>query len=91
MHEKLRCPLLNKDCIQEKCAWWVKTLVKNIQTGAMQESNNCVVMKQFEVALEGIHYAKGTQAAVEDSRNETVQRQDALLGMITRRAIATQE
>jgi len=94
MSKGLKCPLLKKPCIGEDCAWFTKSMKKNLQTQAMDQFNVCAMVMIPDMLLDVIKNTNGTQAAVEHSRNESVKRQDALLNMIDvgrRKALADSE
>lgn len=76
------CPLLKKDCIENKCMWWVEMIAKNVKTGEMETANNCAISKIPTLLVEELQNTRGIQASVESSRNETVARQEVLLHMI---------
>lgn len=76
------CPMLNKECVGSKCMWWVEMIVKNIQTGEMNNANDCAISKLPGLLVEGLRATNGVQASVESHRNENVKRQDVLLTMI---------
>jgi hypothetical protein len=63
--------------------WWAEMIVKNIKTGEFEPSNNCAVSKLPGLMVEMLRNTNGVQEAVESARNESVRRQDALLGIIT--------
>jgi len=73
------CPLLNKECIESKCAWWTTVQMKNIQTQEPYVENHCVVNTIGPMLIELIKNTGGVQKAIESGRNETVSRQDAFL------------
>lgn len=69
------CPLIKKDCVQLKCAWFTCLRGTNPSTGAEVDEWMCAVsalpMLQIEVAKE----ARQGAAATESFRNEMVQAQ----------------
>lgn len=85
----MKCPLLNKECIKEKCEWWTSVSMKNIQTQEHYQENKCVVHTIGPMLIELIKNTNGVQAAVESSRNETVIRQDAFLSLMNRGQLAS--
>lgn len=78
-----KCPLLNKECIEAKCMWWVEMVEKNINTGEIFPSNNCSMSKLPGLLVEVIRNTNGVQAAVESHRNENVVGQHELLNLLT--------
>ena len=69
------CPLIKKDCVQLKCAWFTCLRGTNPNTGAEVDEWVCAVaalpMLQIEVAKE----ARQGAAATESFRNEVVKAQ----------------
>jgi len=66
------CPLIKKDCVQLKCAWFVQLRGTNPTTGKEVDEWMCAVqalpMLQVEVAKE----VRQGAAATESFRNEVV-------------------
>lgn len=69
------CPLLKKDCVQLKCAWFMQLRGTNPNTGAEVDEWMCAItalpMLQVEVAKE----TRQGAAATESFRNEVVRMQ----------------
>lgn len=82
-----RCPLLNKECIVEKCAWWMNVTVKDLKTQELYVEGRCVVTALGSIGIELCKNTGGVQAAVESNRNETIKRQDAFLDVIGQRLL----
>ena len=82
MLKELKCPLINKSCIKDKCSWWIELLAKNEQTGKTENVSGCVVVKTFDVQLDTAKRSEGIQKGVESLRNETVTRTNSALGLI---------
>jgi len=72
--EGIYCPLLKKDCITLKCAWFTQVRGTNPQTGKEVDEFQCAVkwlpMLMIEVAKE----TRQGAAATESFRNEVVKR-----------------
>jgi hypothetical protein len=83
----MKCPLLNKDCIEAKCAWWTTVTLKNIHTQELYSESKCVVNTIGPMLVDLIKNTGGVQAAVESSRNESVLRQDAFLKLVEGRTL----
>ena len=66
------CPLLGKDCIGLKCAWFTKVQGKNPQNGQDVEEWACAVAWLPMFILENSQNTRMNGAAVESFRNETV-------------------
>jgi hypothetical protein len=73
---KLTCPLLNKPCIEGKCAWFVQVHGTHPQTGLPLEQKACAVGLLPILQIETAKLQRGTTAAVEDFRNESVKGND---------------
>lgn len=90
-----KCPLNKmKPCIKEECAWYVKSTKTNPQTKESYQFNVCAIVMVPDMLIDVIKNTNGTQAAVEHSRNESVKRQDALLGVfdtMRRKSLADSE
>lgn len=71
------CPLLKKDCVQLKCAWFMQLRGTNPNTGAEVDEWMCAItalpMLQVEVAKE----TRQGAAATESFRNAVVRMQEA--------------
>ncbi len=70
------CPLLGKECIGLKCAWFTKVLGHNPQTGKEVEEWACAVAWLPMLAIENSQNTRMSGAAVESFRNEMVKRMD---------------
>tara|TARA_B100000519_G_C13883955_1_gene269600 strand:- start:50 stop:355 length:306 start_codon:yes stop_codon:yes gene_type:complete len=70
------CPLLGKDCIGLKCAWFTKVQGKNPQNGQDVEEWACAVAWLPMFILENSQNTRMNGAAVESFRNEMVRRMD---------------
>ena len=70
------CPLLGKDCIGLKCAWFTKVQGKNPQNGQDVEEWACAVAWLPMFILENSQNTRMNGAAVESFRNEMVKRMD---------------
>jgi len=74
----LKCPMLNKPCIEHECKFWVHLTGTHPQTGARLDTFDCAMAWTPVLILENARNTVGVQAAVESMRNEVVQRQDQL-------------
>lgn len=70
-----------KPCVKEKCAWWTEMNIRNLDTQEIKQSNDCAIAKLPVIFVESLRTSSGIQEAVESSRNESVKRQDRLLGI----------
>ena len=66
------CPLLKKDCIQLKCAWYTQVRGLNPNTGAEVDEWACAITWMPMMAIEIAQKENQTGAAVESFRNEVV-------------------
>lgn len=72
------CPLIKGECLQNKCAWFVKLIGTNPQTGAQVDEWNCAVQWLPMLLIENAQQARSTGAAVESFRNEMSKQNGAL-------------
>jgi hypothetical protein len=79
MAEKLgtMCPLLQKKCVEHKCAWYVKLMGTNKNTGAEIEDWGCSVAWLPVLLIENANEARQTAASVDSLRNAAVRSEDA--------------
>lgn len=66
------CPLLKKECVGLKCAWFVKVEGYDINTGKRVDEWNCTVTLLPMLLIENSGMQRQTGAAVESFRNEMV-------------------
>lgn len=66
------CPLIKKDCIQLKCAWYTHIRGMNPNTGAEVDEWACAVAWMPLMSIEIAQKENQTGAAVESFRNEVV-------------------
>jgi hypothetical protein len=66
------CPLLQKDCIRMKCAWYIRVAGTNPQTGQLVDEYGCAMAWMPVLLIENAQQSRQTGAAVESLRNETV-------------------
>jgi hypothetical protein len=66
------CPLLKKECIGLKCAWFTKVQGYDINTGKQIDEWNCAVNWLPMLLIENSGQQRSTGAAVESFRNEMV-------------------
>lgn len=78
-----KCPLLSKPCLEEGCAWFMKTIKTSRELDPKPVPfNACAMLMIPDMLIDVIRNTIGTQAAVESSRNESVRRQDAMLNIL---------
>ena len=66
------CPLIRKDCIGLKCAWYTQMRGTNPNTGQPVDEWGCAVTWMPILAVEVAQKSNQTGAAVESFRNEVV-------------------
>lgn len=80
------CPLLKKDCVGLKCAWFTKVVGYDTNTGKEIEDYQCAIGWLPLLLIENAGRQRQTGAAVESFRNEMVkanQMQTQLMVMAT--------
>lgn len=66
------CPMLKKDCVGLKCAWFTKVEGYDINTGKRVDEWNCAMKWLPMLLIENSGMQRQTGAAVESFRNEMV-------------------
>jgi len=66
------CPLIKKQCIEHKCAWFTQVRGLNPNTGAEVDEWACAIAWMPVMAIEVAQKENQTGAAVESFRNEVV-------------------
>lgn len=66
------CPLIKKNCIELKCAWYTQMRGTNPNTGEPVDEWGCAVTWMPVMAVEIAQKSNQTGAAVESFRNEVV-------------------
>lgn len=66
------CPMLNKTCIERKCAWYMLVRGANPNTGEEVDNWGCAVAWLPVLTIENSQQQRQTGAAVESFRNEMV-------------------
>ena len=72
------CPLLKKDCIENKCAWYQQVRGEDPQTGQPVAEWQCVVNLIPLLLIENSHRQHSTAAAIESFRNESVRQNNTM-------------
>lgn len=62
------CPLTKKDCVKEKCSWWVKLMQKN-NDQSMNEISSCAIPLLVDVGIDTCKGISRVQSSVESGRN----------------------
>jgi len=88
------CPLIKKDCIGLKCAWYTQMRGTNPNTGEPVDEWGCAVTWMPVMAVEIAQKSNQTGAAVESFRNEVVkanyQNQQLYIDSLNQKVIPTQ-
>jgi hypothetical protein len=66
------CPLLKKECVGLKCAWFIKVEGYDINSGKQVDEWNCAMSWLPMLLIENSGQQRQTGAAVESFRNEMV-------------------
>ncbi len=77
------CPLIKKDCIQNKCAWFTQLRGNNPNTGKEIDEWGCAIAWMPILTIENSQQQRQTGAAVESFRNEMVQANASTAEMIS--------
>jgi hypothetical protein len=85
------CPLLKKDCIQNKCAWFIKVVGTDKNTGKEVDEWGCTVSWLPVLMIENSSEQRQTGAAVESFRNEMVKANKTNTDVLKRTMITAQE
>jgi hypothetical protein len=67
------CPLIKKDCIQNKCAWFTQLRGNDPNTGKEIDEWGCAIAWMPVLMIENSQQQRQTGAAVESFRNEMIQ------------------
>jgi hypothetical protein len=68
----VHCPLLDKECIQFKCAFWTQLRGTHPQTGAEVDEYGCAIAWLPLLLIENAKEVRQGAAATESFRNEAV-------------------
>ena len=72
------CPLIRKDCIENKCAWYCQIRGVNPNTGQPVDEWQCAITLMPILQIENSQQQRSTSAAVESFRNESVKQNEVL-------------
>ncbi len=72
------CPLLKKDCIENKCSWYCQVRGVNPNTGQPVDEWQCAVNLLPVLLIENSQQQRSTSAAVESFRNESIKQNETL-------------
>ena len=71
------CPLIKKDCVEHKCAWYMHIAGLDPNTGDQVDHWGCSVSWMPMLLIENSQQQRSTGAAVESFRNEMVKANDS--------------
>lgn len=83
------CPLLKKDCIENKCSWYCQVRGFNPNTGQPVDEWQCAINLLPVLLIENSQQQRSTAAAVESFRNESI-KQNTNFTQLIKCAINTQ-
>ena len=76
------CPLIKKDCIQLKCAWFTQLRGTNPNTGKDVDEWGCAISWLPVLLVENSQQQRHTGAAIESFRNEMVKANESTVELI---------
>lgn len=77
------CPLLQKNCIEHQCKWYVHLVGSNPQTNGQIDQFDCALSWLPILLIENANENRKTAASVQSFRNEMVKGNNMLLGVLT--------
>lgn len=83
------CPLLKKKCIKHRCLWYNMLQGKNPMTGADVHEWGCSIAWIPLLLVENSRSITGVQAATESFRNEMVDSNKAMQGLLSKTETAS--
>lgn len=76
------CPLLKRECVQMKCAWFIQVRGRHPQTGQEVDEWGCSMTWLPVLMIETAQQARQAGAATESMRNEIIKRMDGTQPLI---------
>jgi hypothetical protein len=76
------CPLLAKNCVEDRCKFWTHIRGKHPQSGAELDMPDCAVKWLPVLMIEMTQMERQTGAAVESFRNESVRNAETVVGAL---------
>ncbi len=77
------CPLIKKDCIGLKCAWYTHVRGMNPNTGQEVDEWSCAINWLPMMIIENSQQQRSTGAAVESFRNEMVKANETNINVLS--------
>jgi hypothetical protein len=71
-----KCPLLGKECIQDRCEWWATYIVRPDPGKPPIAENACVIPRITHILIELLGKTDGVAASIESERNEFMKAAD---------------
>ena len=78
------CPLIRKNCVEHKCAFYTHVMGQNPNTGQQVDEWACAIQFLPMLLIENSQQQRGTGAAVESFRNEMVKANASNINMLER-------
>jgi hypothetical protein len=72
------CPLIRKNCIENKCSWYCQVRGINPNTGQEVAEWQCAVTLLPVLLIENSNQQRQTAASVQSFRNESIERSDLM-------------
>jgi hypothetical protein len=85
------CPLIKKECMQQKCAWFIKVIGHDTNSGKEVDEWGCAISWMPVLMIENSGQQRQTGAAVESFRNEMVKSNKTNAEVLMRTMITQQE
>jgi len=85
------CPLLKKDCVGLKCAWFTKVIGIDMNTGKEVDEYQCAIAWMPMLLVENSGQQRQTGAAVESFRNEMVKANEVSQQVLLAAAMQNQQ
>ena len=82
MKKGTHCPLINKKCIENKCAWYTQIRGMNPNTGEPVDEWQCAINFVPILMIENSQQQMQTGAAVESFRNESIRQTNTLTELL---------
>jgi hypothetical protein len=77
------CPLIKKDCIGLKCAWYTHVRGMNPNTGQEVDEWSCAINWLPMMLIENSQQQRSTSSAVESFRNEMVKANETNVNVLS--------
>ena len=78
MSESTFCPLIRKNCIKTKCAWYGEISFVDSESGEQHRHRECVITMVPRLILENSKQQRETTTSIENFRNESQKSDETL-------------